>query len=171
MSPALAVWLINSQALAAELDALDRDAHVLPAGDLDHASGSPGAIARRHAWIATRLLLWSSGAIDRPDAAIARMPGGKPILPHNAAAFSLAHSGNHVLVAIAATGMCGVDVEGPRVLQLSEARRALLTAAGLALAGVDADAAVVPSVSPVASVVSAAAALILRIEGPSSARR
>ena len=60
---------------------------------------------------------------------------GRPSLPAPAPAFSLSHTTGLAVVAVAARGQVGVDVEARRQIVISPERRARLVAAGIAAGG------------------------------------
>jgi 4'-phosphopantetheinyl transferase len=89
---------------------------------------------RRAARIALRLVLLDAGAGAARGGPFALEPAGKPYLA-GGPAFSLSHSEQLALIAVAPSGPVGVDLERARTTTMEIRRRALIEAAGLALAG------------------------------------
>lgn len=84
---------------------------------------------RRLARIALRLKLAAAGEDEAFGHELARSAAGKPFLTRSDLAFSLSHAAGVMLIAIAAAGPVGVDIEPRRVLRMSELRVAQIVAA------------------------------------------
>jgi phosphopantetheinyl transferase len=88
---------------------------------------------RRLARIAVRLVLAAAGMRSALRHPFAYSAAGKPALLGEAIAFNMSHTRGHVLVALAARGPVGVDIEAPRTPRLSPHRAAQMIAAAEAL--------------------------------------
>lgn len=133
----ITVWLADVDALAPRLDALEAALALLAAQEATTASpaGPPELVRRRrHARIALRCLLVRSGVDAARGTPFVLNEHGRPALPGNEAAFSLSRAGSLTAIAIGPDGPLGIDIEQPRPVHLGTARRALLEAAGAALA-------------------------------------
>jgi 4'-phosphopantetheinyl transferase len=127
------LWLVDLDAVATAASAAVADlglADVLPAP-------APDAHLRRrrtaHITLRSLLLLRVDPAIAvRP---FAPRPQGKPELPGAGLELSLSHSGNHALIGLSRAGAIGVDLEVPRLLQMSPERREAIERAGVMVGG------------------------------------
>lgn len=129
-SGAIEVWLVDL-VHAAPLEATLRRLGLM--STLPAASHDP---VRRLAHGALRVLIARHLGIDAARRPFVQAASGKPGIADagRAFAFSLAHSGAHAIIALASAGEVGVDIEGPRRLQMSEARRDALVRAAASLA-------------------------------------
>ena len=74
------------------------------------------------------------------DPDIVRGPQGKPHLADDTVAFSVAHSGDRALIAVAASGPIGVDLEQHRPLRAADLAGRFFTAREAAIVAADPDA-------------------------------
>jgi 4'-phosphopantetheinyl transferase len=131
------LWLVDLAAAGTALEADEAAAARLSTAceeDFARMALAGPRHERRLAHIALRVLLerWSGPAIrGRP---LERSPTGKPSLPGATASFSLAHAPGLALVALAADGPIGADIERERMVRMPEIRRAPIEAAAVALA-------------------------------------
>lgn len=130
----LQVYLIDLDALAPELEALQAKYSVLSADEVArHARFERPEAARR--WAATRLALrviFILENIASARAAILQAPAGRPYVA-GAPPFSLSHTGGEAAIAVAGTGSIGIDIEHERPARLPEPRHSLFIAAGAAM--------------------------------------
>jgi phosphopantetheinyl transferase len=132
------LWLVDLEAAAPALEALERDLPRLSGDDRARALRSNDARERRHrlaAYTGLRIVLERVEGAEVRGQKFARGPGGKPGLPAGGATvFSLSHTDGLALIGVARGGTIGVDLERTRTLRMSSRRREeiLAVAAGLA---------------------------------------
>ena len=130
------LWLVDLDAAAGAL----RDSEAVARLSLDDVDrieriASAGAREeRRLTYIALRLLLERACGAGARRLDFVRSSTGRPSLPGWNGAFSLSHAAGFALIAIAARGRIGVDLEREREVTFSSARRAEIVAAAEALA-------------------------------------
>lgn len=120
------VWLIRIEDMA---DALARGGSgvgdVLSAGDWQYIHGQTDEARRRAAGatrLALRLALRDHLGVYEARQPIARGAGGKPLLPAGIGGFSISHTERSALIAVAAAGSVGIDLETRRDLSFSPER-------------------------------------------------
>ncbi|CAN0500674.1 unnamed protein product, partial [Phaeothamnion confervicola] len=134
----LEIWHVDLGALGPDLEAIDAEHGLLPAGELQSFDRTLDIVPpaaerlrmRRRARIALRALLSSYGAPDAKGVPFAVDGHGKPALPSGNPAFNMSHSEQRCLIAIGAPAPLGIDLELPRTVQLGPVRQALIIAAG-----------------------------------------
>lgn len=131
------LWLVDLEAAAPALEALEGDLPRLAADDRARALRASDPRERRHrlaAYMALRILLERiAGPVARRQGFV-RGPRGKPHLATGEAAFSLSHTDGLALIGVAPAGAIGVDLERERALRMSARRRNAILAAGTGLA-------------------------------------
>jgi phosphopantetheinyl transferase len=135
------LWLVDLEAAAPALEALERETPRLRPEDRARAQRVAGTRERRHrlaAYSALRILCERIAGPAIRGRSLLHHPGGKPHLGPDAPAFSLAHVDGLALIAIAPAGRIGVDLERPRSLRLSSRRREEILALGAGLASASA---------------------------------
>ena len=131
------LWLVDLEAAAPALEALERDLPRLSGDDRARALRPNDARERRHrlaAYMGLRVVLERVAGAQVSGQSFVRGPGGKPHLAAGGAAFSLSHTDGLALIGVARAGAIGVDLERTRTLRMSSRRREeiLAVAAGLA---------------------------------------
>lgn len=132
------LWLVDLEAAAPVLEALERDVPRLSADDRDRAGRLSDARERRHrlaAYMALRVVLERLGGVDVRAQRFVRPAGGKPRLRTAGPAFSLSHTSSLALIGVSETQAVGVDLEGTRTLAMSRRRREEILAVGAGLGG------------------------------------
>jgi 4'-phosphopantetheinyl transferase len=132
------LWLVDLDASAAALRALERQCPRLRPADRTHASRHQNVRERQRrlaAYTALRLVLERTAGRQARALDILREGAGKPRLAGNAAKFSLSHAGEMALIGISTGADIGVDLEASRSVRISQARRAAIEAAAAGLAG------------------------------------
>jgi 4'-phosphopantetheinyl transferase len=130
------LWLVDLEAAAPALEALERDVARLSADDRDRAGRLGDARERRHrlaAYVALRVVLERAGGAGVRGQRFIRPPCGKPRLRAAGPAFSLAHAGGLALIGVAGLQAIGVDLEETRALAMSQRRREEILAVGAGL--------------------------------------
>ena len=131
------LWLVDLQAAAPALEALEREVPRLSADDRARAArlSEPGERRLRlAAYMALRVALERVGGVEVRRQPFARAPGGKPHLGKAAPGFSLSHTGGLALLGVARSRPIGVDLEEDRSLRMSARRRREILAIGAGLA-------------------------------------
>ena len=133
------LWLVDLEAAAPALEALERDLPRLSADDHARALRSGDARERRHrlaAYMGLRVVLERVVGAEVRGQRFVRGPSGKPRLTAGDVAFSLSHTDGLALIGAARAGAIGVDLERMRALRMSSRRREeiLAVAAGLTAA-------------------------------------
>jgi 4'-phosphopantetheinyl transferase len=123
------LWLVDLEAAAPALEALERDLPRLSGDDRARALRPNDVRERRHrlaAYTGLRIVLERVGGAEVRGQRFVRGPG--------TAAFSLSHTDGLALIGVARGGTIGVDLERTRTLRMSSRRREeiLAVAAGLA---------------------------------------
>jgi 4'-phosphopantetheinyl transferase len=131
------LWLVDLEAAAPALEALERDLPRLSGDDRARALRPNDARERRHrlvAYMGLRVVLERVAGAEVRGQRFLRGPGGKPHLGAGGTAFSLSHTEGLALIGVARAGAIGVDLERTRPLRMSSRRREeiLAVAAGLA---------------------------------------
>jgi 4'-phosphopantetheinyl transferase len=130
------LWLVDLNAVAPALEALERDTPRLSTDDCERARrlSDPGVRrCRTAAYAALRVVLERvSGPAVRGKCFI-RSARGKPSLQAGPA-FSFSHTERLALVGVARLAAIGVDLEESRALAMSQRRRDEILAVGLGLA-------------------------------------
>ena len=131
------LWLVDLDAAASALEALEREVPRLSADERARARRLKEPRERRQrlaAYMALRIAIArvGGGAVGRKP--FARTASGKPHLGPAAPSFSLAHTAGLALVGVARTEPIGVDLERHRSLSLSARRRQEILAVGAGLA-------------------------------------
>jgi 4'-phosphopantetheinyl transferase len=131
------LWLVDLEAAAPALEALEREVPRLSADDRDRAGRLADAHERRNrlaAYTALRVVLERVGGAGVRGQRFIRPPGGKPRLRAAGPIFSLAHTGDVALIGVARSQAIGVDLEEARALAMSRRRREEILAVGAGLA-------------------------------------
>jgi 4'-phosphopantetheinyl transferase len=131
------LWLVDLEAAAPALEALERDLPRLSGDDRARALRPNDARERRHrlvAYMGLRVVLERVAGAEVRGQRFVRDPRGKPHLGAGGTAFSLSHTDGLALIGVARAGTIGVDLERTRPLRMSSRRREeiLAVAAGLA---------------------------------------
>src|SRR5262252_2906748 len=130
------LWLVDLEAAAPALEALERQVPRLSGDDRTRAQRLHDTRERRQrlaAYTALRILIERIGGAQVRQQAFMRSAGGRPHLGDAAPSFSLAHSGGMALLGVAHSPL-GVDLEAHRRLKMSSRRRQELLAIGAGLA-------------------------------------
>jgi 4'-phosphopantetheinyl transferase len=131
------LWLVDLEAAAPALEALERDLPRLSGDDRARALKFNDAHERRSrlvAYMALRVLLERMVGAEARGQSLVRGPAGKPRLEADGPAFSLSHTRGRALIGVARSGAVGVDLEMARTLRMSRRRRAEILAAAAGLA-------------------------------------
>jgi len=130
------LWLVDLEAAAPALEALERATPRLAADDRQRIGRIGDQRERSYrlaAYIALRIALERVAGRQVRGVKFSRALGGKPHLPGVPVTFSLSHADGAALIAVATAGMIGVDVEKARAIRVSERRREEIVAAGAGL--------------------------------------
>lgn len=133
----LEVWTVDLARCTSALEVMEQVSPHLSHDDLQRAATLADAEAvrqRRAAYIALRLILNRAFGIAVQGVPFERTGTGKPHLPGHAGGFSLSHTHGHALVAVAAEGPIGVDLEWPRDVRVAPERRQRIERAAQSLA-------------------------------------
>jgi 4'-phosphopantetheinyl transferase len=131
------LWLVDLDAAAPALEALEQDIPRLSVDDRDRAGRLSAARERRHrlaAYMALRIILERLGGTEVRGRQFVRSASGKPRLPSDGPAFSLSHTSDLALVGVSRSQTIGVDLEQSRTLGMSQRRRQEILAVGAGLA-------------------------------------
>jgi 4'-phosphopantetheinyl transferase len=131
------LWLVDLDAAAPALEALERDVPRLSADDRERAKRLSDPRERRYrlaAYTALRGVLERVGGPGVRGQRFIRAAGGKPRLHAAGPAFSLSHTGGLALIGVAQSHTMGVDLEERRALAMSQRRRQEILAVGAGLA-------------------------------------
>ena len=131
------LWLLDLDASAPALEALERDLPRLSGDDRARALRPNDARERRHrlvAYMGLRVVLERVAGAEVRGQRFVRGPRGKPHLEAGGTDFSLSHTDGLALIGVARAGAIGVDLERARPLGMSSRHREeiLAVAAGLA---------------------------------------
>ncbi len=134
--PGLQVWLADLDTLAPTLEAIETTAGLLSPDERAWPALGPAAsrTKRRLARIALRVLLERSGATEARGVPFQLDGHGKPQTASGQPHFNASHCRHMGLFALAPRGPLGIDIELDRNVGLGPERRALIEAAGLAMA-------------------------------------
>ncbi len=130
------LWLVDLEAAAPALEALEHDVPRLSADDRDRAGRLSDPREKRYrlaAYAALRVVLERVGGPGVRGQRFLRPAGGKPRL-RDGPAFSLSHAGRLALVGVAQAQTIGVDLEETRAVSMSQRRREEILAVGVGLA-------------------------------------
>jgi 4'-phosphopantetheinyl transferase len=144
----LELWRLDVEASGPALLELERDTPRLSRDErvqADSIADRAGAAEWLAAHIALRLLLERAAGPSLRAVAFARCAHGKPRLDGCGVSFSLAHVPGMALIAVAARGEIGVDLERTRTVRMRGERRALIEVAARELAGNEVLAGMLPS--------------------------
>jgi 4'-phosphopantetheinyl transferase len=131
------LWLVDLEAAAPALEAVERDVPRLSADNRSRAGRLSDPRERRHrlaVYVALRVVLERVGGVGVRGQRFIRASGGKPRLRAAGPAFSLAHTGSLALIGVAQSQAIGVDLEETRSLAMSRRRREEILAVGAGLA-------------------------------------
>lgn len=129
------VYLADLDALHSALEQAEQTLHLLSPSELAWASSTRHDRWRRDTRIALRCLLVAAGATAARGALFAEDVHGKPGIGDGTVHFNVSHSAGRALIAVCVSSPVGVDLEATRRLGLEPRRRAMIVAAGAALAG------------------------------------
>lgn len=131
----LRIWLADLEALSPALEASDVRFGLLSPSERSWPVQAPpeSRRLRRLARIALRGVLARAGVSQARGVELAADANGKPALPGSALAFNASHAGKYALIAVAARDPVGIDLEGERLVALSDRRRSMIEAAAAAL--------------------------------------
>ena len=130
------LWLVDLEAAAPALEALERDVPRLSADDRGRAGRLSDPRERGHrlaAYTALRAVLERMGGAGVRGQRFIRSSGGKPRLRAAGPTFSLSHTGSLALIGVARAHAIGVDLEEARALAMSQRRREEILAVGAGL--------------------------------------
>src|SRR4249919_2397300 len=120
------LWLVELDAAAPALEALECDLPRLSLDDRDRAGRLSDAREQRHrlaAYMALRVVLERWGGAQVRGQRFIRSSSGKPRLGTAGPAFSLSHSGGLALIGVARSQAIGVDLEQMRTVAMSRRRQ------------------------------------------------
>ena len=131
------LWLVDLEAAAPALEALERDVPRLSGEDRARALRPHDARERRHrlaTYMSLRVVLERVAGAEVRGQSFVRGPADKPRLGAGSPTFSLSHTDGLALIGVARSDAIGVDLERARSLKMSRRRREeiLAVAAGLA---------------------------------------
>jgi 4'-phosphopantetheinyl transferase len=131
------LWLVDLESTEGSLRALDGEFGLL--SDEERGRAIADAASRRDmlrstARLALRLLIARHFGEASARAPFQAGEHGKPMLAGLDGDFNVAHSGQYALIALGGVSAIGVDLEIPRSLHLSEARRAAMADAAIRIA-------------------------------------
>jgi len=133
------LWLVDLEAAAPALEALERDLPRLSGDDRARALRPNDARERRHrlvAYMGLRVVLERVAGAEVRGQRFVRGAGGKPRLGAGGTGFSLSHTAGLALIGVVRAGAIGVDLEMTRPLRMSSRRREEILAVAAGLAGV-----------------------------------
>jgi phosphopantetheinyl transferase len=114
------LWLVDLEAAAPALEALERDLPRLSGDDRARALRPSDARERRHrlvAYMGLRVVLERAAGAEVRGQRFVRGARGKPRLAAGDIGFSLSHTGGLALIGVARAGPIGVDLERARALR------------------------------------------------------
>jgi 4'-phosphopantetheinyl transferase len=133
----VALWCVDLVAAGGALASIEKRTPRLAADDLARAASIADttiAAERIAAYTALRILIERAASPRWRGVAFDRTPHGKPYLDGAPLRFSLSHAPGVALLALAPADPVGADIERARKLRMEPSRRALVEAAGEALA-------------------------------------
>ena len=136
------LWLVDLEAAAPALEALERDVPRLSSDDRARALRPNDARERHHrlvAYMGLRVVLERVAGAEVRGQRFVRGPRGKPHLGAGGTDFSLSHTGGLALIGVARAGAIGVDLEMTRTLRMSSRRREEIVAVAGGLAALPID--------------------------------
>jgi phosphopantetheinyl transferase len=124
MSPTapIELWLVDLEACANALEALELETHCLSPDDRKRAEAIADPRERRHrlaAYTALRVLLERIAGAQVRGMSLTHGPGGKPGLGGSGVEFSLSHTRGLALIAVGRSGPLGIDLEQRRPIKMS----------------------------------------------------
>jgi 4'-phosphopantetheinyl transferase len=132
----LDLWLVDLDDCAEALEEVERVQPRLAQDDIGRAGAILDLRERRHrlaVYTALRILLERVAGPSVRAAPVARKPGTKPRLEDCPADFSLSHTGGFALIGVSKAPPVGVDLEGPRTVQMVPHRMSEIIAIGSTL--------------------------------------
>lgn len=130
------LWLVDLDACAPALEAIERDIPRLSPDDRERADAlaDPREAARRRAaYIAIRIAIERLAGPAVRAQPFTRDNSGKPTLPDSGVAFSLAHTNELALIGVTRLAAIGVDLEKMRPIRMSPRHIDDIRAAGAGL--------------------------------------
>jgi 4'-phosphopantetheinyl transferase len=130
------LWLVDLDAAAPALEALERDVPRLSTDDRERARRLSDPTEQRFrltTYLALRVVLERSAGSAVRGQRFARSARGKPRLDGDGPAFSFSHTQRLALIAVAGLPAIGVDLEESRSLAMSPRRREEILAVGSGL--------------------------------------
>ncbi len=121
-SAPIELWLVDLEACADALDAMERATPRLSKDDRKRAEAIAEPRECRHrlaAYTALRVLLERMAGPQVRGISLTRAPGGKPGLDDGHAEFSLSHTQGLALIAVGSSGPLGIDLEPRRIVRMS----------------------------------------------------
>jgi phosphopantetheinyl transferase len=128
------LWLVDLQASAPALEALERDTPRLSPEDHARAATFPDAATRLAAYTALRFVIERTAGASVRGQPFTRNRAGKPQLDGSGVAFSLAHTDAFALIAVTRQDAVGVDLEQARRINMADDHKQAIRAAGAGLA-------------------------------------
>jgi 4'-phosphopantetheinyl transferase len=132
------LWLVDLDAAAPALEALEREVPRLSADDHERAkrlSDSRAQQLRLTTYVALRVVLERAAGPMVRGRSFIRSARGKPRLAGDGPAFSFSHTERLALIGVAGLPSIGVDLEESRSLAMSPRRREEILAVGSGLSG------------------------------------
>jgi 4'-phosphopantetheinyl transferase len=132
------LWLVDCSRLAEPLSHIEKQARVLPPGELERAARivDPEDAARwRTGRIALRVLLAARANAQAARSSFRIESGGRPVLVNADLDFSISDTGSQLVIALSRAGRVGVDIEAERELKMAPHRIARLIVASNGLVG------------------------------------
>ncbi len=127
------LWLVDLDASAAALGAIERKTPRLSAEDRARAATVPDARLRLVAYCALRLIIERTAGASVRTQPFTRDRSGKPRLDGSGVAFNLAHTHAFALIAVTRQATVGVDLEQVRPITMAQHHQDAIRAAGAGL--------------------------------------
>lgn len=127
------LWLVDLEASAAALEAIERKTPRLSAEDRARAARFPDALTRLAAYCALRLIIERTAGASVRARPFARDRSGKPRLDGAGIAFNLAHTHAFALIAVTHQATVGIDLELARPITMAQHHQDAIRAAGAGL--------------------------------------